>query len=389
VDGLANVYLAIADPAGRVAPANATRVAPATYRAVTDAFTLPGVWRVGAEVPGASPDLTVPFGIAASPATSGTPPPDPSDAVVLGGRAGSALVGLTAMTVGDLLVVRARGGLGIPPAVAPRPLRVRGPNGRPLSALVQPCGEGCAEAFLTTPTHGPLGIDAVLPRGTARFTLPLPLPRPAAARLRAADRTLAASRSFQIREVLDGGLGTVYRTDYLLAAPDRARWHLNTGDSTADTVWIGQRRWSRKDNGPWKLEATGNQISYPARNWSDLEGNVTDLGPATWHATPVDVLAFIDTANGAYHRLWVDHANRILHERMDAPGHFMDRDYTNYNTPSDHHRPPIGDPTRRGVSVAVAATPSAEPPPRPRRPAAASPVTLAVAAGRRVAVARL
>jgi hypothetical protein len=56
--------------------------------------------------------------------------------------------------------------------------------------------------------------------------------------------------------------------------------------------------------------------------------------PATWHGTPTDVLAFVDVANGAYHRLWVDHANRILHERMDAPGHFMDRDYTAYNTPA-------------------------------------------------------
>jgi hypothetical protein len=63
-------------------------------------------------------------------------------------------------------------------------------------------------------------------------------------------------------------------------------------------------------------------------------GGDGDLGPAAWHGTPVDVLAFIDAANGAYHRLWVDHADRILHERMDAPGHFMDRDYTNYNTPA-------------------------------------------------------
>jgi copper transport protein len=335
VDGLANVYLAIADPAGRTAPAtaNATRVAPATYRAVTDAFTLPGTWRIGAEVPGASPDVTVPFGIAASPATSGTPPPDPPDAVVLGGRAGSALVGLTAIPAGKLLAVRVRGGLGIPPAVAPHPLRVRGPNGRPLPALVQPCGDGCAEAFLTIPTRGPLAVEAVLPRGTAHFTLPLPPPSPAAARLRTADRTLAASRSFQIHEVLDGGLGTVYRTDYAFAAPNRARWHFNSGTGTVDTVWVGKQRWSRDGRGPWKLESNQDQFHYPARNWSDLEANVTDLGPATWHGTPVEVLAFVDTASGAYHRLWVDHANRILHERMNAPGHFMDRDYTAYGTP--------------------------------------------------------
>jgi copper transport protein len=338
VGGLANIYLAIADAAGRVAPvtANATRVGPATYRAVTDALSLPGTWRIGAELPGASPDVTVPFAIAASPATTGTPPPDPPDAVVLGGRAGSALAGLTAMTAGDQLVIRVRGGLGIPPAVAPRPLRLLGPDRRPLHEITQPCGDGCTEAFLTTPTRGPLTVEAVLPsKGTARFTLPVPLPRggSATARLHAADQALAASKSFRIHEILDGGFGTVYRTDYVVAAPNRARWHLDTGTGTADTVWIGQQRWSRENRDPWKLEATHNPICYPLRNWSDLESNVTDLGPATWHGTTVDVLAFIDTANGAYHRLWVDRVNRILHERMNAPGHFMDRDYTNYNGP--------------------------------------------------------
>jgi copper transport protein len=335
VGGLANVYLAIADQDGRVAPAttNATRVGPTTYRAVTDAFSLPGTWRVGAEVPGASAEVTVPFAIAASPATSGATPPDPADAVVLGGRAGSALAGLTAMTAGDQLVVRVRGGLGIPPAVAPRPLLLLDPTGRPLPAVVQLCGDGCAETFIRVPTRGPLGVAAVLPGGTAHFTLPVPLPRPAAARLHAADQALAASRSFRIHEVLDGGLGTVYRTDYVLAAPNRARWHLNTGDSTSDTIWIGHQRWTRDGRKPWTKENMFNQLQFPARNWSDLEANVTDLGPATWHGTPVEVLAFIDTANGAYHRLWIDHANRILHERMDAPGHFMDRDYTAYGTP--------------------------------------------------------
>src|SRR6266511_1748330 len=44
VDGLARIDLTIADQAGRAAPASvrATRVAPATYRAATDAFALPG-----------------------------------------------------------------------------------------------------------------------------------------------------------------------------------------------------------------------------------------------------------------------------------------------------------------------------------------------------------
>ncbi len=337
VDGLAQIYLSIADQAGRTAPATtaATRVAPALYRATTDQFTLPGPWRVGTELPGVSPDLTVGFGIAATPATSGTPPLDPPDAVVLGGRAGSALVGLTAMTAGDLLVVRARGGLGIPPAVAPRPLRLLGPDSRPLPVIIQPCGDGCAEAFITTPARGPLTVEAGMPKGTARFTLPLPLPQPAAARLRAADRTLAASRSFRIHEILDGGLGTVYRTDYLLAAPNRFRSHTASPASSGDVVWIANDRWIRDGAGPWKHEHTpGLEIRFPARNWSDQEGNVTTLGPATWHGTPVDVLAFVDTANGAYHRLWVDHANRILHERMNAPGHFMDRDYTAYGAPA-------------------------------------------------------
>src|SRR6266511_1258346 len=334
VDGLARIDLTVADQAGRAAPATvrAARVAPATYRPVTDAFALAGNWRVGVAVPGAPPGLAASFAIAATPTTAGTPPPDPPDALVLGGQAGSALVGLTAMTAGELLVVRVRGGLGIPPAITPRPLRVRSAAGRALSALVQPCGDGCAEAFLTRPTRGPLVVEAVLPNnGTARFTLPWPLARPALGRLRTADRALAASRSFRIREVLTGGLGTVFRTDYVLAAPNRARWHLDTGSSTADTVWIGERRWLRDAAGPWKLQSTpGLELRFPARNWSDQVTGVVDLGPATWHGTPAEVLAFLDLANSAYHRLWVDRANRILHERMDAPGHFMDRDYSAY-----------------------------------------------------------
>jgi copper transport protein len=343
VDGLARISLAVADEAGRASPVTlrAARVAPATYRATTDAFTLPGGWQVevAGGVPGAPPGLAARFAIAAAPATSGPAPPDPPDALVLGGRAGRSgvLVGLTAFSAGDrLLVVRVRGGLGIPPAVAPRPLRVLDRDRRVLAAQVQPCGDGCTEAFLAIPaaTLGPLTVEAVLPnKGTARFGLPLPLPRggSAAARLRAADRALASSGSFRIHEVLDGGFGTVFRTDYQLQAPNLARWHLRRPDGTSDTVWIGEQRWMREGTGPWKHErAPGLVLRFPARNWSDQERGVVDLGPATWHGTPVEVLAFLDPANGAYHRVWVDRANRILHERMDAPGHFMDRDYTAY-----------------------------------------------------------
>jgi len=345
VDGLARIGLAVQDEAGRAAPAalSAARVAPATYRAATDAFALAGGWRVGVAggVPGAPPDLDARFTIAAAPVTAGTPPPDPPDALVLGGQAGSALVGLTAMTTGDrLLVVRVRGGLVIPPPVAPRPLRVLDRDSRVVPALVQRCGDGCTEAFLATPpaARGPLTVEAVLPnKGTARFGLPLPLPRGGSAtgRLHAADRVLAASGSFRIHEVLTGGLGTVFRTDYQLKAPDLARWHLRGPDGTTDTVWIGEHRYTRDGNGPWKHErAPGLVLRFPARNWSDQQASVVDLGPAAWHGTPAQVLAFVDPANGAYHRVWVDRANRILHERMDAPGHFMDRDYTAYGVPA-------------------------------------------------------
>jgi copper transport protein len=352
VDGLTRIGLTVADEAGRAAPASisAARVAPATYRTATDVFALPGSWRVGVVggVPGAAPGLAARFAVAAAPATSGTPPPDPPDALVLGGRAGTSgvLVGLTAMPAGDrLLVVRVRGGLGIPPPVAPRPLRVLDRDRRLLPGLVQRCGDGCTEAFLATPPadRGPLTVEAVLPKGTARFGLPLSLPLGGAAtgRLRAADQTLAASRSFRIHEVLDGGLGAVFRTDYVLAAPSRFRSHTASPAGSGDVVWIANDRWIRDGAGPWRHEHTpGLAVRFPARNWSDQVANVVDLGPASWHGAPADVLAFVDPANGAYHRLWVDHANRILHERMDAPGHFMDRDYTAYDTPVTITPPP-------------------------------------------------
>jgi len=352
INGLARIPLQVEDEQGRTAPVtlSAARVAPAAYRVVTDAFALAGGWRVGVgvPVPGATSGSGVAarFAIAATPATSGMPPQDPPDAVVLGGQAGSTQAGLTAFSAGNRLVVRVRGGLVIPPAVAPRPLRVLGPNRRPLPAIVQRCGDGCAEAFLSLSapappsaadrSAGPLTVEAVLPGGTARFTLPLPLPRggAAAARLRTADRALAASRSYRIHEVLSGGIGQPYRTNYQLKAPNLASWHLDGPTGTADTVFVGDDRYTRDGHGPWKHEHTpGLSIAFPARNWSDQVTNVTDLGLSSWHGVPAELLAFIDPGNSAYHRIWVDRTNHILHERMDAPGHFMDRDYTDYGTP--------------------------------------------------------
>jgi copper transport protein len=333
VEGLGAVRLTVADQAGRVAPTplTAPRVATATYRVATDAFTVPGRWQVTVALPAPDPQPQTLVGIAAAPVTAGATPPDPSDALVLGGRAGSALVGLTAFAAGSGLVVRVRGGLGIPPPAAPRPLRILGPSGRPVAASVQPCGAGCAEAFLAAPPRGPLTALAALPGGTARFQVPVPLVPSGAARLRAADRALASAGSYRIHGVLDGGLGTVVRSDYVLEAPDRARWHTDTGKGTADTVWVGEARYTRDGDGPWKKETTpGLTLKFPVRNWSDHEANVVDLGPARLGTTPVRVLAFIDAANGAYHRLWVDHANRVLREQMHAPGHFMVRDYAGY-----------------------------------------------------------
>jgi hypothetical protein len=165
-------------------------------------------------------------------------------------------VGLTAFAAGSGLVVRVRGGLGIPTAVAPRPLRILGPTGRPISASVQACGAGCAEAFLPTPPRGLLTVLATLPGGAARFQVPVPPPPSGEARLHAADQALARSGSYRIHEVLDSGLGTVVRSDYLLETPDRARWHTDSGKSTADTVWVGEAHYTRDDRGPWKKETT-------------------------------------------------------------------------------------------------------------------------------------
>jgi hypothetical protein len=33
-----------------------------------------------------------------------------------------------------------------------------------------------------------------------------------------------------------------------------ARWHLNGSGTSADTIWIGQRRRSREGRAPWTLE---------------------------------------------------------------------------------------------------------------------------------------
>jgi len=316
------------------------RVGDGLWRGQGSMLSLRGRWTVTALVEAPAGAVTVPLQVQTRippellqpPQSSGPPPPDPPDAVVLGGRAGGALAGLTTYARGGLLLVRVQGGLGIPPAIVPTSLRLRSPHGQPLPPIdTRRCGDGCLQTLLPTPPEGRYLVEATFPKGTAHFPLPLPLPRPAADRLKAADRTLAGSGSYRIHEVLDSGLGAVFRSDYLLKAPDRARWRTNTGAETADTVWIGEDRYTRQGTGAWKKETTpGLTLSFPARNWSDHQANVVDLGPPRIGTTPVTVLAFIDLGNGAYHRLWVDRTDRILREHMDAPGHFMDRDYSHY-----------------------------------------------------------
>jgi hypothetical protein len=250
-------------------------------------------------------------------------------------------VGLTAFAAGSGLVVRVRGGLGIPTAVAPRPLRILGPTGRPISASVQACGAGCAEAFLPTPPRGLLTVLAALPGGAARFQVPVPLPPSGEARLYAADQALARSGSYRIHEVLDSASARW--------SAATTCWRRLTGPAGTPTAARAPPipSGSARPTTPATIAARGRRrpppgltLKFPARNWSDREANVVDLGPARLGATSVRVLAFIDAANGAYHRLWVDRANRILRERMESPGHFMTRDYAGYGAPVTMTPPP-------------------------------------------------
>jgi uncharacterized membrane protein len=339
LSGPESIALRVQDKAGRVPPVSlaAARVAPGIYRVTSSAFSVAGEWLITAAVPtSSSAAVTVNgrFALSFIPITSGDSPPDPPDAVLLGAQAGGALVGYTAFSTGQGLVVRVRGGLVIPPQVAPRSLRVLDPRGRPLPVATQPCGAGCLEAYTAAPADGRHTVVAELPGGTVRFPLPIPLPRSATGQLRRADATLAASGSYRVDEVLDSSRGAVYRTRYELKAPNRARWRLRGPAGTADTVLIGDDQWTREGTGPWKHQRiAGLGVQFPASNWSPREVNIVSLGAATLGTTPVEVLAFVDQDNGAYHRLWIDRASRILRERMDAPGHFMDRTYSGYGQP--------------------------------------------------------
>ncbi len=318
------------------------RVGDGLWRGRGSVLSLRGSWQITALVATPGGAVTIPLQVQTrtspelmvAPRGSGPPPPDPPDALALGGRAGSALVGLTAYARDGLLVVRVRGGIGIPPPEAPTALRLRRGKRTLAATVTRRCGTGCRESVLAVPPAGRYAVQATFAKATVRFALPVPLPRPANGLLHAADQVLARSGSYRLHEVLDSGRGAVFRSDYTFKAPDQARWRTAAGGETADTVWLGEDRYTRQGAGPWKKETTlGLTLPFPARNWSDQEANVVDLGPDTFHGTAVRVLAFLDAGNGAYHRLWVDHADRIVHERMDAPGHFMDRGYAGYGTP--------------------------------------------------------
>src|SRR5207248_11025013 len=126
------------------------------------------------------------------------------------------------------------------------PVRFAIPGGP--GADARPCGSGCYEGLLATPS--PRTVDVVVSGRRLRFALPKAWPTRDAAPL--VDRAAGAFRSLHslvIDERLASSPTYRIRTRFEIVAPDRLAYWISSGQQA---IVIGGRRWDRTGKGRWQ-----------------------------------------------------------------------------------------------------------------------------------------
>jgi copper transport protein len=258
-------------------------------------------------------------------------------ALTLGSHAGSVLVGLTAEPgkPGPNELTIYLQSLDGPDATAALPVRAS-VDGAPV-ALTQ-CSDTCRMGAVALRGGEHVAIDVGTPAGgRASFVLPA---LPAASGddlLRRALSSMGALTSYRLREDLTSGLGTTVSTTYAFSSPNSFESEVHERGSTFSTVWIGDTRYTREEQGRWKVERGAPAVPVPTYVWDSFKPyrDVRILGSATHDGVRTTEVAFAggDANLPIWFRLWVDANGLVQRAEMRAPGHFMDHRYYDYDAP--------------------------------------------------------
>lgn len=267
-------------------------------------------------------------------------PPPSALGVTLAGHAGPTLVALTiGPTENGPALVTARlediGGQAILAAdVRLRASRAGGDGGSTETALVARGGRFLGSLDMSAPGKWHLEVTVTIPGappGVALFDIALPT---GGARylLSLADAAMNRLRSLRERQTLSGGSAPV-AIDYQYAAPDRIAIRMADG---AETIGIGQRRYSRLPGEAWKAEPWPDPggFRWPDYKYAATAADVVLLGEEVREGVRCWVVTFATPENGARYIFWIGVDDALVRAtRMIAPGHYMDAVLSDFDGP--------------------------------------------------------
>jgi hypothetical protein len=204
-------------------------------------------------------------------------------------------------------------------------------------ALTQ-CGDTCRKGRVSLRGGELVAVDVgTVAGGRAIFRLPT-LPAPSGDQeLQRMLAAMSALTSFRLREDLTSGLGTSVHTTYAFTAPNSFQSHTVEQGSTFRTVWLGDTRYTRQDDGPWMTERGAPAVPVPTYIWDSFRPyrDTRIVGTSVVDGVQTTKLAFAggDQQLPIWFELWVDADGLVRHAEMQAPGHFMDHRYYDFDAP--------------------------------------------------------
>ncbi|MGH2635135.1 MAG: copper resistance CopC/CopD family protein [Actinomycetota bacterium] len=260
------------------------------------------------------------------------------EGLTLGSHAGPVLVGLTVQpgkpgpNTLTIFVLDLDG----PEATAALPVRATLDGA---SLALSQCADTCRKGEIDLRGGEVIAVD-VGGSGSGRAVFRLP-GLPAASGEDLLQQTIGgmgALTSYRLREDLTSGLGTTVHSTYTFAAPNSFESDVEQQGSTFRTVWIGDTRYTRNGNDPWKIERGAPAVPVPTYIWDSFRPyrDVRILGRgARLDGLRTTEIAFAGgTADlPVWFRLWVDASGLVHQAEMRAPGHFMDHRYYDYDAP--------------------------------------------------------
>jgi copper transport protein len=261
-------------------------------------------------------ELRPPIRVAAAAAAPALPPRPPRDALVLAGEDDDVAIALAASPRGSQIAARVT-------ALGPEGKGVDGLAVTVAGAGTTSCGPGCYSATIALP-QPPRRVLVRVGGRTLPFTLPRQWPAPPAGSIvRRVDRAFRSLRTLVIHEHLAASARNAITTTYRVQAPNRLTYKIVGGP---EAVVIGGVRWDKLPRGKWERSET-EPLKEPQPFWgSDPVRNARLLAPGR--------ASFYDPRLPAWFELTFDpKSGRLLRLQMTATAHFMQHQYTGFNTP--------------------------------------------------------